>query len=85
MRIVGITLIVMALIMILGGGGIGVVFGLIGGIFGIVAGIFGAVVGVAAGLIGAVAGIFGGLFVVILPILAVGLIIGGIVHLITAL
>ncbi|MFH1372879.1 MAG: hypothetical protein ABII79_03685 [bacterium] len=85
MRIVGITLLVMALMMILGGGGIGVIIGLVGALFGVVAGVIGAVVGVAAGLVGAVAGVFGGLAVVFIPILIIGLIIGGIVHLLTAL
>jgi len=80
LKALGAICLAFLLLVFLGFGGLGLLLGLIGGIFGLIAGVIGAVVG----LVGSIFGAFIGLGAVLAPLLALLLIIGGAMYLLSA-
>ena len=80
LKALGTIVLVFFLLAFLAFGGLGLLLGLIGGIFGLIAGAIGAVVG----LVGSIFGAFIGLGAVLAPLLAVLLIVGGAMYLLSA-
>ena len=80
-----ITFLILAFILVASGGGLSILLGLVGSVVGVIGAVIGAVFGIVGGILGAVFGVGCGLVAALMPLLVIGLIIFGIIKLISVI